>query len=847
MAITQAFRNRLAFQPNWFQNFFRRYTFLALLILSILAGVMFGATVAYQASMTQEAKEVAGLSTYRPNLVTRVIADDGKTVIGEFSIERRIPVTYDQIPDTLKKAIWAIEDDRFFQHIGFDPIRVVTAAVNNVVKGRRAEGGSTLTQQVARDYFLTPEKSYTRKIREILTAMQIERYYTKEQIMEMYCNQIFLGGGSYGFEAASQYYFSKTLKDLSLEEGALLAGLPQAPSQYAPTRDLKAAKDRRNIVLYRMHEVGYINDADYERAKNSDIKLNLSPQQQNNNSIYGYFVEAVRQESDENFGSDQTFTGGMNIYTTLDAKAQRDAVRAVRRGLHAYEARHGKRWRGNLMNILDRKIATDLNHFTHPDWLGNYLVGEYVFGLVTKISGANAEIKFGDYTATLTDAGSKWAGGTPARLFKVGDLAVFKVGKVDEAAKRLEVTLDQMPAVDGALLCIDSKTGDIKAMVGGYDFFSRKFNNATQAERQTGSTFKPFIYAAAVENCVKETDIVSAAPFTDPATGWSPVNYDGGSGGGSLSLKDALKKSINIVAVRLLSMVGLDKGAEMVKRFGLSNPMKRVLPSALGATEEPLLDMVSAYSVFPNNGTRMKPHLIKQVTDADGNLLPDGEWKAESYKVISPYVAGTMRDMMTAVVKEGTATAIGGSKELANRRIAGKTGTVNDFTDAWFIGYTPTYTTGVWIGYPGQKKTLGKGEAGGVAALPMWISFMEKFMVGKPNDKFPNSPDKPDNSVLARCDEMEEKMERAAGASSGGGTSTAIVDDTSNAAKSAVKETEMPTTLPSPEPRRVPKMEQTEADERPRRIEDRPKPVVKPPEPPKMEEPEKKKRGKNGR
>ena len=845
MAITQAFRNRLAFQPNWFQDFFRRYTFLALLILSILAGVMFGATVAYQASMTQEAKEVAGLANYRPNLVTRVIADDGKTVIGEFSLERRIPVTYDQIPDTLKKAIWAIEDDRFFQHIGFDPIRVVTSAVNNVVKGRKAEGGSTLTQQVARDLFLTREKSYTRKLREILTALQIERYYTKEQIMEMYCNQIFLGGGSYGFEAASQYYFSKSLKDLSLEECALLAGLPQAPSQYAPTRDLKAAKDRRNIVLYRMHEVGYINDADYERAKNSEIKLNLSPQQQNNNSIYGYFVEEVRQESDENFGSDQTLTGGMNIYTTLDAKAQRDALRAVRRGLHAYEARHGKKWRGNLLNIFDRKIATDVNHFTHPDWLNDYIAGEYLFGLVTKINGANAEIKFGDYTATLTDAGSSWAGGSPAKLLKVGDLAVFKVGKVDEAAKRLDVTLDQMPAVDGALMCIESKTGAVKAMVGGYDFFSRKFNNATQAERQTGSTFKPFIYATAVENCVKETDTVSAAPFVDPATGWSPVNYDGSSGGGSLTLRDALKKSVNVVAVRLLSMVGVDKGADMVKRFGLSNPMKRVLPSALGATEEPLIDMVSAYSVFPNNGTRMKPHLIKQVTDADGNVMQEGEWKPESYKVISPYVAGTMRDMMTAVVKEGTATPIGASKELAKRQIAGKTGTVNDFTDAWFIGYTPTYTTGVWIGYPGQKKTLGKGEAGAVAALPMWIAFMEKFMVGKPNDKFPNSPDKPDSSVLARCDDMEEKMQKAAGESRGG-TSTAIVDDTSNAAKSAVKDTQTPAPSPTePEPRRVPKMEQTEPGDKPRRIDDRPKPVEKPPTTPKMEEPAKK-RGKNG-
>src|SRR5215217_458057 len=322
----------LALSPNWLQDFFRRYTFLALVALSVIAGIMFGATIAYQASMTEEAQEVAGLANYRPNLVTRVVADDGKTVVGEFSLERRIPVTYDQIPEQMKKAIWAIEDDRFFRHIGIDPIRIVTSAFKNVVKGRKAEGGSTLTQQLARALFLSPEKTYTRKIKEVLLSLQIERFFTKEQIMEMYCNQIFLGGGAYGFEAGAQYYFTKSLKDLTLEESALLAGLPKAPSYYSPTRDERAALERRNIVLYRMHEEGYITDDEYNRARNARINLNLNPQQSNNNSIYGYFVEEVRQESEETFGTYQTQTGGMNIYTTIDAGAQREAVRAVRRG-----------------------------------------------------------------------------------------------------------------------------------------------------------------------------------------------------------------------------------------------------------------------------------------------------------------------------------------------------------------------------------------------------------------------------------------------------------------------------------------------------------------------------------
>lgn len=839
MNTIRAFTTRLAFKPNWFQNFFRRYTFLALLVLSILAGMMFGATVAYQASMTREAAEVAGLATYRPNLVTRVIADDGKTIIGEFSFERRIPITYDQIPDTLKQAILAIEDDRFYQHIGFDPLRVVQAAVKNVTTSRKAEGASTLTQQLARNLFLSPEKTYTRKVREVLVALQMERYYTKEQILELYCNQIFLGGGSYGFEAASQYYFSKSLKDLSLEECALLAGLPQAPSQYAPTRDKAAAKDRRDIVLYRMREVGYITDDQYQRARNSEIKLNLSPQQQNNNSIYGYFVEAVRQEAEETFGTYQTQTGGLNIYTTLDAQAQREALRAVRRGVHAYQDRHGKKWRGNLTNVLDKKMVNDLNLYSHADWMGDYVEGEYLHGLVMYVGPQTADIRFGDHKATITEAATKWAGGAPIKLLKRGDLAIFKVNKIDADDKKLDVTLDQMPAVDGALLCLDSKTGDIKAMIGGYDFSSRKFNNATQAERQTGSCFKPFIYAAAVENGFTADTVISADPYVDPSTGWSPKNYDGGSGGGMMPMRVALQKSLNVAAVRLLAMVSVDKGAEMVKRFGLSNPMKRVLPSALGATEEPLVDMVSAYSVFSNNGTRVEPHLIKQVTDAEGAIKL--EIKPESYKVLSPYVASQMQDMMRAVVTGGTATAILGNKELGNRQIGGKTGTVNDFTDAWFIGFTPTYTTGVWIGYPGLKKSLGNGEAGGTAALPMFIRFMEKFMVGKPNDKFPKAPP-PDKEVIAKRAEAESKVRKAQEEAAAANAEDVTAAD----AKSAVQEEGSDSKPPAGE-RRVPRLEQTEPGDAPRRIDREPRPRLDR-ESPKADpkEADKKKRGKNG-
>lgn len=840
----------LALSPNWLQEFFRQYTFLSLVALSVIAGMMFGATVAYQASMTEQAQEVAGLANYRPNLVTRVIAGDGKTVVGEFSLERRIPVTYDQIPETMKNAVFAIEDDRFFQHIGVDPIRIVTAGFKNIIKSRKAEGASTLTQQLARSLYLTPEKTYTRKIREILFALQIERYYTKEQIMEMYCNYIFLGGGAYGFEAAAQYYFSKSLKDLTLEESALLAGLPKAPSLYSPTRDEKAALERRNVVLYRMHEEGYITDDEYNRARQTRINLNISPPQNANNSIFGYFVESVRQESEETFGTWQTQTGGMNIYTTIDPVAQREAVRAVRRGLHAYEDRHGKHWRGKPTNILDQKPPSDLSHYSHPDWMGDYVAGEYIYGLVMSVGPASAEVRFGDYRASLTEAGTKWAGGPPSKLLRKGDLVVFKVNKADNDKKVLDVMLDQLPSVDGALICLESKTGDVKAMVGGYDFATRKFNNSTQAERQTGSTFKPFIYAAAVENGFTPDTIVSAEPFVDPVTGWSPTNYDGNSGGGMLPLRSALQQSINVVAVRLLSIVGVDKGADIVKRFGLPNPMKRVLPSALGATEEPLLDMVSAYSAFSNQGVRVKPHLIKRVTDSDGDVKQ--EWKSESSKAISPWVALQMQIMMRGVVTGGTAGSMMANKELAKRMICGKTGTVNDFTDAWFIGYTPTYTAGVWIGYPGLKKTLGNREAGSVAALPMWIHFMEKFLKDKPNDQFPkNVP--PDKEVLARRSEAERAVREAQA-----GEAARANDELSDKAKSAAQDEE-PAKEPKPaKERSSPKMEESEPGAPPRvvpRVE-KPRPEIerdtfRPPPGVKRDDrstdkDEKKKRGKNG-
>lgn len=719
------------------QTFFRKHMFIGLVLLTVVAGSMFGATVAYQSSLSDEARQVRALADFRPSAVTRVYASDGRTVIGQFAMERRIPVPYNEIPDNMKNAIQAIEDSRFYKHIGVDPLGIARATVKNAMAGRTVEGGSTLTQQLTKILFLSPERTFKRKIREAMIALQIERMYSKEQIMEMYCNQIFLGGGAYGVEAGSQYYFGHSIREATLEECAMIAALPKAPSQYSPVLNPNDAKERRNLVLRNMLEEGFIDEATYNAAVQKPITLNITSSTNTvspNDSAFGYAVEEIRQAMETQFGTRVTQTEGLQIYSTIDAEAQREAVRAIRRGLHAYENRHAKPWRGDVTNVAaDFK---DLGRYWHHDWDDEPLAGTYIFGLVTTVAGDAAEVRFGNYKARLTAANTKLAGKVPGAVLKAGDLTPFKILKVDKEAHTIEADLAQVPGVAGSLVCIEAGTGNVLAMVGGYDFALVKFNNATQAERQTGSAFKPFIYTAAMERGYTPDTVVSGASVS--IAGWTPHNYDGSTTSASVPLKVALAKSLNINAVNTLRAVGVDAGADTVRRFGLPNPMRRVLSSALGATEEPLLNMVSAYSAFPNRGERVEPHLYTRVEDRDG--VVKWEWKPMTQRATSAYVAANMVEAMRGVIDGGTATAVKGSRELGKRPLAGKTGTVNDFTDAWFIGYSPSYACGVWIGYPGSKRPLGEGETGGHSALPMWIDFMEDFMKGKPVEKFPEKP-----------------------------------------------------------------------------------------------------------
>ena len=749
--------------PAQRRHLLRRFWLPAVLLLALAAGGLTGIIAAYQLNYSQAASEVAALATYRPSVVTRVYADDGKTVIGEFALEKRIPLKYEEIPPVMKNAILAIEDARFYDHIGIDPIRILGAAWKNVTT-QKVEGASTLTQQLAKNLFLSKEQTVKRKVNEWALALQIERYYTKNQIMELYANHIFLGANAYGVEAGAETYFGKQAKDLTLEEAALLAGIPKAPGEYSPTTHPDKAKERRDLVLDQMAKTGFATEADVAAAKAKPIQLADTAyyQSQEKSTPFDYPVEYLRQELEDKYTT-RVAQSGLAVYTTINVAAQTKAYEVVREGLRRYDRSHGG-WRSSYNSIATAAnngagppTQQELVSYKHPDWYGNdFPEGRYLIGLIMKVDQAKdeAQVRFGNFNATVAGADMGWGRRQPRTEFKPGYLAEFEIKEVDKKARHLKVELSQIPAVQGAMMTLNAKTGEVVAMVGGYDFYTNKFNNATQAYRQTGSAFKPFIYTAAVEWGMTPDTTVSGAPIS--IGGWEPHNYDGSPGCSDMPLKTALAQSMNIPAVHVLQTVGIQTGSQMVRRFGIKVPMAPYLSSALGATEVPLDQMVSAYSAFPNKGIRVDPHMVRRVLDRDGAVLE--EWEKTTYKVMNEYVALTMVSMMRGVVEGGTASAA----RVLGVPLAGKTGTVNDHTDVWFLGYTPTYVTGVWMGYPGRKKPLGNDMTGAHGALPFFIDFMKDFLKDKPKENFDKAPSMPeDMKELFRQRQRELAAERA--------------------------------------------------------------------------------------
>ena len=749
--------------PEQRRHILARLWLPTVLLLALAAGGLTGIVAAYELNYSRAANEVAALATYRPSVVTRVYADDGQTVIGEFALEKRIPLKYEEIPPVLRNAILAVEDVRVYDHIGIDRIRIMGAAWKNLTSDR-IEGGSTLTQQLTKNLFLTKEQTYTRKVNEWILALQIERYYTKNQIMELYANHMFLGANAYGMEAGAETYFGKQAKDLTLGEAAMLAGIPKAPSDYSPTSNPAKAKERRDLVLDLMAKNGFTSQAEADAAKAKPVQLADTAyyQSQHKSTPFDYPVEYIRQELEDKYTT-RVAQGGLAVYTSINVEAQKKAYEVVRAGLRTYDRSHTG-WRSSYTMIPTTvnngdgpATQAELNNYKHPDWYGNdYETGRHLMGLIMKVDRTRneASVRFGNFTANLTAAEMGWGKRQPKDEFKAGDLAEFEIKEVDEKNRHLKVELEQIPAVQGAMMTLNAKTGEIITMVGGYDFYTNKFNNAMQAYRQTGSCFKPFIYTAAVEWGMTPDTPVSGAAIS--IGDWQPHNYDGSLSCADMPMKTALAKSMNIPAVHLLQTVGIQTGAQMVRRFGIKVPMSPYLPSALGATEVPLDQMVSAYSSFPNKGIRVEPHMIRKVLDRDGATLE--EWERTTYKVMNEYVALTMVGMMRGVVQGGTATAA----QAVGVPLAGKTGTVNDHTDVWFIGYTPTYVTGVWMGYPGKKKPLGNDMTGAHGALPMFVDFMKTFLKDKPKEDFPKAPDMPeDMRELFRQRQRELAAERA--------------------------------------------------------------------------------------
>jgi penicillin-binding protein 1A len=748
--------------PGERKHILRRFWMPAVLLLALAAGGLTGIIAAYQLNYSQAASEVAALATYRPSIVTRIYADDGKTLIGEFALEKRIPLKYDQIPPVMKNAILAVEDVRFYDHVGIDPIRIAGAAWKNLTTNK-VEGGSTLTQQLAKNLFLTREQSYTRKVNEWVMALQIERYYTKNQIMELYANHIFVGANSYGVEAGAETYFGKEAKDLTIDEAALLAAIPKAPGEYSPTANMTKARERRDLVLQLMANAGFASQSEVDAAKAKPIQLADSAYYQSPQATepaFDYPVEYIRQDLEDKYTTRVAQTG-LAVYSTINVAAQRKAYETVRAGLRRYAAGHNS-WQPAYEAIPTSNgngvpTPQELNAYKYPDWYRNdYEPGRYLRGLVTKVEPGRDEVavRFGNYTATVTSADMGSSSRSPRSEFKPGYLAEFLIKEVDKKNKRMRVEMQRVPSVEGSLMTLNAKTGEIIAMQGGYDFLTNKFNNAVQAYRQTGSAFKPFIYTAAIEWGMTPDTTVSGAPIS--IGGWTPHNYNGSTSNGDLPLKTALAQSMNIPAVHLLQTVGIQTGAQMVRRFGIKVPMAPYLPSALGATEVPLDQMVSAYSAFPNKGIRVEPHMIRKVLDRDGAVME--EWEKTTYKVVSEYVALTMVSMMRGVIQGGTASAA----QSLGVPLAGKTGTVNDHTDVWFIGYTPTYVTGVWMGYPGRKKNLGNEMTGAHGALPFFMDYMKEFLKDKPKEDFPKAPSMPeDMKEMYKQRQRELQLERA--------------------------------------------------------------------------------------
>ncbi|MGD0732413.1 MAG: PBP1A family penicillin-binding protein [Terracidiphilus sp.] len=700
--------------PNRRLKLAGRFTFAVLLLLAVITGSLAGLTLVYSVDLPQ----INDLERYRPSTTTELYDQKGR-IIGSFALERREVVGYNDFAPILRQAVISIEDKSFESHWGVNVFRVMGAVWHDLRSHGRAQGASTLTMQLARNLFLSSERTASRKIQEAYLAIQIERSFTKEQIFTLYGNQIYLGSGMYGFEAGSEFYFGKHAKDLTLTEAALLAGLPKAPASYSPLLNPDKALRRRNLVLSEMESDGVITHVQAEQARNAPLGLHIA---QPESSVAPWFQEEVRRELEKRFGTEQVHEAGLKVETTLDLDLQQTANRAVADGLAAYERRHG--WKGKLENVL--AAGSTLEDYKHPDWAMKTRPGDYVHALVTSVLPMEVRARVGADQIILLPDDWKWTGERYAdALVKPGDVIYVHLAATTEGAAH-GATLEQDSGAQGSLLAIDNTSGDVLAMVGGRDYALSQFNRATQSERQTGSSFKPYVYSAAIEDGAKATDIIVDGPVS--FGGYTPHNYENDYKG-AMTLTNAFAESRNIPALKLAARVGIHKVIDMAHRFGVTTNIPAYLPIAIGAVEITLEEQVASYSVFPNDGIRVSPRLVRKVSNADGITL--WEQPPAVTEVISQPTARTMMTLLRAVTKYGT----GAAAAQLNHPLGGKTGTTSDYTDAWFLGFSPSVTCGVWVGYD-SRESLGEKETGAKAALPIWMNVMKVAIAGKDDEQF---------------------------------------------------------------------------------------------------------------
>jgi penicillin-binding protein 1A len=717
-------------------------TFYSFTLFCLVAGFA-GASYIYF-HYSQDLPDVRELKNYHPSTITQIYSNTDEK-IAEFYIEKRIMTPLEDIPLALKQAALAVEDSNFYYHFGIDPKAIFRAFITNLKAGRVVEGGSTITQQLSKTLFLSRARTLPRKIKEAILSVRLELVFTKDEILEMYLNQIYYGHGSYGVEAAARTYFGKSVADLTIAECALIASLPKAPNHYSPYKDPKRARKRRNHTIRRMDYLSFITPEEAKAASNEEFNLGKVTDMLNKAP---YFVEHLRQFLQEKYGSSKLYRAGMKVYTTLDIDMQESAQRAVKANLRASDKRYG--YRGPLANVdLSRGVVAvqesliKMNRLEKGEGITE---GKIIKGVVIAVNQKQVSVLLGTDEGTIDILDMNWARPPNTRLdgrwAKIkrpgealfpGDLIWVKPLRLQEGRMGWALALEQEPQVEGSLVSLDPKTGHIKAMIGGYDFSKSQFNRAVQAVRQPGSAFKPLIYAAAIKEGYSPSSIIIDSPiiFKEKENAfdkWKPVNFEE-KFYGPTSLRTALTHSRNVVTVKLMQSIGIKGTINLAKSLGITSNLEANLSISLGSSGMTLFQLTSAYSAFANNGTLIKPQAVRRIQNRKGEVLFTAA--PEVTQPISPGTAYTITSLLQSVVEHGTGKKV----RALNRPVAGKTGTTNNYVDAWFMGYTPELVTGVWVGKD-KDEPLGKNETGSRAAIPIWLQFMQDALDDAPITNF---------------------------------------------------------------------------------------------------------------